>query len=729
MTLAVAAASFCVCSAATASQIDQLVFACRADNDLYVAVVETLKTAPLRFDSPAEAISKAAHGAGVLLLADGYPETPTPLDDDIFRTAAEKNLRLYVEYPSWLPGCAVGEPTRAPVREKGVELTRAVATSDFFGPGLPALRILSISGTWYLPVEAEQCHLVLAQVVGFDKAVLGLPKQTVPLLFETVGTAPESPVLVSTTKLSQFNTARYSPVEGWRHVLAMVLNWLVPQEAFPPLQWTPSVRPSFSRDEHLPNDALRQAVYRGADHFIHSRFLVHPSWSDRIEKLDEYQPRIEPGPTADMPMGDGTAGLLEAFNATIDHNGNQPVRYYLRADCNAEAGMALALRAVAGKDERSRTIAANLQDFVYFHSNLQQGPRADASNPGFGLLGWDTRSIGVGNYYADDNARALLGTIAAAGALKSDRWDEPVLRSILGNFRTTGRLGFRTANLLQKDLEARGWQAYYNDSPTHFAPHFEAYPWACYLWLYHKTGYRPLLDRTKIGIERMMAAYPDNWRWTNGIQQERARMLLPLAWLIRVEDTPQHRKWLDRIFADVVKNQVASGAIRDEIGEVGKGFFEPPKSNDAYGTNEAPLIQQNGDPICDLLYTTNFAMLGLNEAAAVTNDPKMVESAAKLADFLCRIQVRSEKHPELDGAWFRAFEFDRWDYWASNSDHGWGVWSTETGWTQGWITGVLGMRLLNTSLWDLTAKSEIAKHMPKLQAIMIPDSANAKPDD
>ena len=24
----------------------------------------------------------------------------------------------------------------------------------------------------------------------------------------------------------------------------------------------------------------------------------------------------------------------------------------------------------------------------------------------------------------------------------------------------------------------------------------------------------------------MMAAYPDNWQWTNGIQQERGRMLL-----------------------------------------------------------------------------------------------------------------------------------------------------------------------------------------------------------
>ena len=39
--------------------------------------------------------------------------------------------------------------------------------------------------------------------------------------------------------------------------------------------------------------------------------------------------------------------------------------------------------------------------------------------------------------------------------------------------------------------------------------------------------------------------------------------------------------------------------------------------------------------------------------------------------------------------------------WASDADAGWGAWSVESGWTQSWVTIVLGMRLLNTSLWDL----------------------------
>ena len=52
-----------------------------------------------------------------------------------------------------------------------------------------------------------------------------------------------------------------------------------------------------------------------------------------------------------------------------------------------------------------------------------------------------------------------------------------------------------------------------------------------------------------------MAAYPDKWKWTNGIQQERAKMLLPLAWLVRVEDTPEHRDWLRKIADDLINSQ------------------------------------------------------------------------------------------------------------------------------------------------------------------------------
>jgi len=66
-------------------------------------------------------------------------------------------------------------------------------------------------------------------------------------------------------------------------------------------------------------------------------------------------------------------------------------------------------------------------------------------------------------------------------------------------------------------------------------------------------------------------------------------------------------------------------------------------------------------------------------------------------------QIRSETHPELDGGWFRAFDLKRWEYWASNTDAGWGAWSIESGWSQSWITTVLALRQLNTSLWDITS--------------------------
>ena len=251
-----------------------------------------------------------------------------------------------------------------------------------------------------------------------------------------------------------------------------------------------------------------------------------------------------------------------------------------------------------------------------------------------------------------------------------------------------------------------------------YAPHYEAYPWACFLWAFDKTRYAPFFERSLNAIRMTVAAYPREWRWTNGMQQERARMLLPLAWLIRVEDKPEYRDWLRKIAQEMLAFQDPCGAIREEIGLAGKGSYAPPKSNAAYGTAEAPLIQANGDPLCDLLYTSNFAFLGLHEAAAATGERLYADAAEKLAKFLCRIQIRSDVHPELDGGWYRAFEFRRWEYWGSNADLGWGVWSIETGWTQAWIASVLGMRHFKTSLWDLTRTSRIRGHLDEYVPLM-----------
>ena len=194
-----------------------------------------------------------------------------------------------------------------------------------------------------------------------------------------------------------------------------------------------------------------------------------------------------------------------------------------------------------------------------------------------------------------------------------------------------------------------------------------------------------------------------------------------MAWLIRVDDRPEYRSWLKQIANDIEKCQDKSGAIREELGALDHGNYIPPISNAAYGTREAPLIQENGDCVSDLLYTCNFAFLGLHEAYAATGDEQYKRMADRLADFLIRIQVRSETHSELDGGWFRAFDYRQWEYLGSNADAGWGAWSIETGWTQAWIPTVLAMRELNENLWDISRNSKVNKSFEPIRRQMIPD--------
>jgi len=687
----------------------KLLFCCSADNDLYRVMTAGGRRYP-RVESAQAAIAQATRGQGVLILADGYPETTTLLERAVLDEASGKGLRLYVEYPSSIPGMTVEDPRRT-------HLERAVVASDVFGASLEKLRLLALHDCHFVEMESVSAHLVAARVAGFDTAVFGLDDvKTCPLLLEH----PDREILIATTKLSQFVTARYATADAMRAVWRMVLEWLQPGSDAPQLKWIPTVRPTYARDVQLAEDAARQAIVRGVDWHTNARMLVDASWKD---KYDEYRQQgiVDPhnpvGPLVDpkWPAGDGRFGVLEGFSSRIHYDGTQPVRWWLRSDANGESALAFALRARMDGDERSRRVAANLLDWVYFDSRLFQD---DPSKANFGLIHW---SYDSGSLYGDNDVKAILSCMGTAALLDTDRWDEVLLRNILGNFRTTGILGFRGAALNDEQLLRLGWQHYWRARTVHYAPHYQAWIWATYLWLYDKTGYAPLLERTRGAIRMMMEAYPDRWNWTNGIQQERGRMLLTLAWLVRVDDRPAHREWLKRMADDMLACQDDCGAIREELGALSQGGYRPPQSNAEYGTREASLIQQNGDPVADMLYTCNFAFLGLHEAHAATGDAQFREMSDRLAEFLIRIQVRSETHSELDGGWFRAFDFRRWDYWGSNADSGWGAWSIEVGWTQAWIPTVLAMRECDVNLWDLTRHSKIADLWEKHRVLMLPE--------
>ena len=117
------------------------------------------------------------------------------------------------------------------------------------------------------------------------------------------------------------------------------------------------------------------------------------------------------------------------------------------------------------------------------------------------------------------------------------------------------------------------------------------------------------------------------------------------------------------------------------------------------------------------------AFVGLVEAAAATGDPVYSQAADRVAEFLIRVQVRSEDHPTLDGGWFRAFDYEKWDDWGGNGESGWAAWSSETGWAQSHIVAAMVMRERKTSLWGFTSGSSIGEHFEKYRKSMKIDRA------
>ena len=683
---------------ATAAAADELVFCCSADNDLYNALRNSHAAHP-RFSKPETAVNRARPGTGVLLLADGYPETPLRLSRELLSEARKKKLRLFAEFVQMGEG---GPSPRVANRERGV------ISSDFFGAQLPQFHLLSLHTCHFLPLptgfENATSHLVLAKVAGFNTAVFGLPLHDVfPLLAEQ---APEN-LLLATTQLSRFRTARYSPSVDWTTLWQRILAWLVPHTKDHSLRWTPAVQPRWSKQESLPVMAEKMASQNAAEWYFRSRLLIHPLWAQKLEQARTYPDSVAPAPTAAMPIGDGKLGVLEGYSSKIELNGSQPARWWIRADCVGETAMTLAIANRIAAEPKYTTTACNLLDYLLFSSKMATGDRLDPSNAAYGLLGWNETEKyfkgenGFDVYYGDDNARCLLGALATSAITGQTRWQKRIWLAIAANFRLVGTLGYQRSRYDAAPLSREGWRSIHNSPIVLNDMNYQAYPWALFLWAFSRTGFQPFLERCEMGIRRTVEAYPNQWRWSNSITSQQARFLLPLAWLVRVKNTPETRGWLKKFAQELLAHQDSCGAIYEWTGPRGTGVQFPPASNEQYGTSEGSLIQQNGDPAADLLYAMNFAFIGLHEAHAATGDPFYREAADRIARFLIRAQTSSKVFPEFDGTWYRAFDFQRWDYWGSNSDSGWGAWCVESGWSHSWISTTLCLRLQRQSLWNL----------------------------
>lgn len=640
----------------------RIILSCNEANDLYT-IIKNNKLPHSRYTSSEEALKNVQKGDVLLILANNYPDEQTKINEEFYQLIERKNIKAYIEYPSYIPDIHF-EKTLESKKERIVINTNLYKELD-------SLSILVSNGLHYIDIQSKisNPYVVAAQVAGFDSAIYGLPEKTSPLLFKL----KNNNVIIAATSFSNFVSGRYAPQTQWGVFWKRILEDLGISNKFNNLKWAPEISVTYEKYEKLPVDFQRKSIKKGVDWYKHAKMLVAESSSDSLQQMiNSGTQRIEWN--KNIPLGDGSNGSLECIISDINENGSQPIGIIVRGDCVSETAMAFAASGSLFQDKESSIVAQNLLDNYLFNSIATRNEYGDPQHGAYGLIPW-----GISNHdwykasYGDDNARFVISALITSALLKTDRWDEKLMRSLLALLRTTGKNGFRGERIDLANFEQNGWEYYFQRDIINLSPHFEAYLWACFLWAYNQTGDDLFLERAENGIINLMKNYPDKLKWTNGLAQEKARMLLPLSWLVKVKNKPKNVKMLRIVVDDIIKLQDTSGAIREELGSIEMGRYPPPQSNEAYGTNEASLIAKNGDPVSDLLYTTNFAFLGLHEASYVLEDPEIKKAVDLLAEFLCRIQAKSDKHPEINGGWMRAFDYEKFEHWGSNADAGWGL--------------------------------------------------------
>ncbi|MFA7673110.1 MAG: hypothetical protein WCY62_04570 [Clostridia bacterium] len=650
------------------------VFCAHRNNDLIRALKYSGYDTSI-FSSPSEAVHNAKTGQAVLFLSDHYPVADLSISSKLIQKIIKKKLKLYAEYPLSVADTVTGLPCT-------IKYERLVVCSDFFGNDLKLNSILMINGCWLRSLSQSINHsediLCLAKVAGYDELTFGMPSQKQTVL-SFLNNDPD--LLISTACLSVFITARYAPKCRWKGLWQGILHHLGCDVK---LDWIPDVEVMYEKKAALVKNSGMSAFSRNAK-WAYDNILV---------KIDQ------------KPLA------IEGFEAGIDHNGTQFRRALFRSDCNAEIAMELAHYAKTRNDPEYFSVSEALMERIlntpaFFHN--------DPRSPMYGLCNWYENGC---VFYGDDDARVMLSALSYRAVTGSSCFDENILKCVFANLRTAGKLGFRHERL-EKDLGGKRWQDLHEEEFIHLSPHYQSYLWAVYIWAFALTGIQELYEKSDTALRMCMDAFPDDLIWTNSLTAEISRLLLPLSFMARVNPTEEHLKWLKKAAYELLKYQQSCGAIRDSFKDVSKGRYPPPQSNEKYGTTEASLIQHDGDPACDLLYAANWAFIGLHETSYAIDDANISKACDDLADFFCRIQVRSKKHPELDGAWMRSFDYEKWEYFGSSADIGWAACCIESGWMNAWISTVLALRHEKRPLFDLSFKKEFTAIAPAIYDSML----------
>jgi hypothetical protein len=656
---------------------------------------------------------------GLLVCAASYPsvEPLTEAQQGLVGAFLAAGRAVYVEFTP-VPGLMEG-PAR------GMQWERlAVPAQEAAGAGLAPLTLVDEHACPALSLapaavrEGARARLVYARVAGVERAVFGLPAQTTPALVEVRSGGGR--LVLCAAALSRARQARWKPAAAARQLARSVVLAVLPEatgaalaqepaeaEAWTePREWVAPGAPVTLWVSAKPGTRV-QATGPGGEVALTEREAgrwasdpVTPGAGgaefrvtvERAGAARERTCRVEVAPRAErhrdavarnlrwfqaagmLPAADGSRGVLEGLTSALTPEGRPAVATCPRVDCISECALLFTLWgklagdagwAAVGRSMSAytgRAFQVTVPDTWYFGHWQSRGEFRD-----------DGSTVYV---FSDDSGAATLFSLLGYAASGDASLLQAGLRGAEFFVHTASSETGLWCGMVHRGYEGSGewgtpWPDQRAQSVPSAAPHVVNLPLAGLLVAYRLTGERRYLQVAERGVRTLMDAWP-NWPIVTSRTCEHTRMLLPLALLQAVAPSPEHREWLDRVAGYLLEHQDPCGALQELDGC-------NPGSNEAFGTGENSVFQQNSDPISDQLYDTGFAALHLWLAYQATGDPRLEAAFRRLADYACRIQLRDDD-PLYDGTWLRAFDYRRWEYFGSPADIGWGPYCAETGW-------------------------------------------------
>lgn len=451
-------------------------------------------------------------------------------------------------------------------------------------------------------------------------------------------------LLFSSFTLHNFNRARFSPRASWQSVISFIAKWLTGNEPsqMPDPVVTCGVNADLSNDESF--EKYRQnAVCRGIAWL--KNFLVD----------------------------NGEGGILEGLRHNINSDGAQQIARSVRADCSGEAAGAFRFFGMKNDDADCLTVAKNLEQFVL-------GPMLVKGGLFDGMLRWSDAGWPV--CYQDDVARAILPMLYSCAFFGGNDYLPDICRILDFLVKTTPMDGCRDFRTDAPGLDEDKINEIQNKEHGTPSAHYNAYYHAALILAYKCTKNETYLAVGKKGIETLMNLYPDTRR-EQSETEEMCRLVLPLAVLYDVTGEIRHKDMLYRVVGDLVKHKHPSG-----------GYYEWDTGYTAVCSRESQgecsLLTENGDPVADLLYSTNWLPIAFAVAYKVTGDKMFYDLWRDVAAFCINAQI-SSADPKTDGSWCRAFDLELKEVYGCPHDVGWAANCSETGWTNAEI--LMGLML------------------------------------